>query len=1222
MANKYYENAVKALKKKSSSSSEDADTRSYPKQQSDRLSAQLLVNDIENPLDKDTRNPLEKALNLTPDQNFIFDAFEILGRPQQALFGAIDEGMRTGDWLGGAIKGLTGEKDTSGGQILRGFGIGDDKNGQADLFDPSTWGADDVLGFVLDVVADPLDLALIPVTGGASLLAKGASTAGDVAKAVDTAGDVAKAVSNVADASKAVNNVANVAQAGNKATKFISPSDLIFNTLGKGAKQGLKLVDNVSGGVVSNAQDYLKGIVGSANDKVSKTIREVTGLREGAGNDATRRAISRATSMINDINTDLPKIRAKYAESAMYSPLVMTDDDILGNLYDAFESSKQQNILRYRGAKKGTSKGLEKASDLFYKINGGSGFTANSKELRDFLTKVRDVLKSEGLEELDDFQSLATSVKEAITTPLDRNIILDNRTLNQLDNIVSAFPDSLKVNEINDIAKNLTLKRMNPKVRLWDRIKEDFPETYEKLNTSFEQLSSGIDKDLARTLKGKDNTVKNIIGDFRGLDEAGRVTPRYSNYVRTKVQDDIAQLLSGRDFNISDFTDRKFRAMDTATVNNRLKSMSKNELGKVFSNLDEDDVSELYEIIQEKGFYDRDFRANIMDVAKNLPSRIANAGVREDIVIGLGLDNTNKQVEILKQIRDESRKLKKGKVNDVTKANIEANINKYKKELNDLYKDSIVRPISKIKNPGYHAVSVDDIKKSFSLSNDKNFDKLLDNIKAISGNNKEVFLDNRVYRMLRLNKESDKSANLVLDMVDKLNNIFRRNKLLSPGYNIRNITGNAFNLYVAGVPINEIPTLMGKNTRVYNLADEAIKRMAKGELLEDMPENIQKAYEKIVRLEQYGFGDLRQIATEIAGTENISERLLDTAKNPISKAIDTVNRANVNMNIKVDNVSRLSMMEYAEKHPEYLKRMGFDNVGEAISYSLFDPSDLTDVEKNILRKVVPFYTFTKKNLAFQMKNITKNNTRYRRVMRAIDSAWGDDEEVADYYKSGLAIPLGYNEDGTRTVFNANLPLSDLIEWTSNPLQRATSSLTPLIRAPFEMMTNQQFFTEQPISRFKGEQSDLINRLPFANYLPDAVDNKYTEYFLSQSGVDTPLKTILNLTDLAGSIAKSDTQNIPQNMINALGVFGTNDPTKVQLSREFDELQTLEDYKDYLTQEGIDLMTVSEFEDTNKGKILQELQTQIDTLLGRQPDKAKLPDWVDKYYSTDPTDWIK
>ena len=35
----------------------------------------------------DTRNWLEKKLNLKKDQNVLFDIFELIGRPQQALFG-------------------------------------------------------------------------------------------------------------------------------------------------------------------------------------------------------------------------------------------------------------------------------------------------------------------------------------------------------------------------------------------------------------------------------------------------------------------------------------------------------------------------------------------------------------------------------------------------------------------------------------------------------------------------------------------------------------------------------------------------------------------------------------------------------------------------------------------------------------------------------------------------------------------------------------------------------------------------------------------------------------------------------------------------------------------------------------------------------------------------------------------------------------------------------
>jgi hypothetical protein len=37
----------------------------------------------------DTRNFVEKALNLTENQNALFDVFEIINRPQQAIFGGI-----------------------------------------------------------------------------------------------------------------------------------------------------------------------------------------------------------------------------------------------------------------------------------------------------------------------------------------------------------------------------------------------------------------------------------------------------------------------------------------------------------------------------------------------------------------------------------------------------------------------------------------------------------------------------------------------------------------------------------------------------------------------------------------------------------------------------------------------------------------------------------------------------------------------------------------------------------------------------------------------------------------------------------------------------------------------------------------------------------------------------------------------------------------------------
>ena len=98
-------------------------------------------------------------LNLTEDQNFLFDVFELLGRQQQTIFGAVEAAQKGENVLKGALDGVTGKDYTYGGQLLRNAGMEDSKG----------VGLDDVLGFGLDVLLDPVDLALIPLTGGSNL---------------------------------------------------------------------------------------------------------------------------------------------------------------------------------------------------------------------------------------------------------------------------------------------------------------------------------------------------------------------------------------------------------------------------------------------------------------------------------------------------------------------------------------------------------------------------------------------------------------------------------------------------------------------------------------------------------------------------------------------------------------------------------------------------------------------------------------------------------------------------------------------------------------------------------------------------------------------------------------------------------------------------------------------------------------------------------------------
>ena len=137
---------------------------------------------------------------------------------------------------------------------------------------------------------------------------------------------------------------------------------------------------------------------------------------------------------------------------------------------------------------------------------------------------------------------------------------------------------------------------------------------------------------------------------------------------------------------------------------------------------------------------------------------------------------------------------------------------------------------------------------------------------------------------------------------------------------------------------------------------------------------------------------------------------------------------------------------------------------------LFDYSELTNFEKDIMRNVIPFYTWMRKNIPLQMESLLKNPAKYANVAKAYteyggmsESIMGDDPPTPDYFSEQLAVRYPSNIGNQPTYLMPDLPYMDF-ETAEGFLDedKWISMSHPFIRLSLETYRNKKSFTGAPI----------------------------------------------------------------------------------------------------------------------------------------------------------------
>jgi hypothetical protein len=162
----------------------------------------------------------------------------------------------------------------------------------------------------------------------------------------------------------------------------------------------------------------------------------------------------------------------------------------------------------------------------------------------------------------------------------------------------------------------------------------------------------------------------------------------------------------------------------------------------------------------------------------------------------------------------------------------------------------------------------------------------------------------------------------------------------------------------------------------------------------------------------------------------------------------------------------------------------FDIAANKVKEALFDYSDLSLFERNIMKRVMPFYTWSRKNFPVQIKHLALNPQRAEKLHLAkeqfeYDSGDLDYSDYGAFWGKRVPVFLGKEDKGVIKAFTLlnTIPLVELQRFY-NPKSLILEMTSPFPKEIFEQLANYDTFREKPVVEFPeagilGESKDLL-----------------------------------------------------------------------------------------------------------------------------------------------------
>jgi hypothetical protein len=1125
---------------------------------------------------KDPRNFVEKALNLRPDQNLLFDVFEVINRPQQALFGAF-KAAQEGNKIGEAfLKGLSGKEETRFKDILVNAGLDEES-----FFTKA-------LGFAGDVFLDPVDWALLPVTATLA----GIDTVADAARIVKTSGFADEVIAGAKAAKtlriKDADDIVNITQKGLEAKRLIDAG----NDTKKVAKQyeRFQKLQEVVNNTVKGKKYLTRGSALGVTARGAKSgIIKLAGL--------TDETIIKGLTAIDKANN----IRFKEGTLTSFKDIVLQSGDsakslalkyfslknTLGGVFDIASKLPDRVLAAIRKASGDasiTKRALEESSSKANKIIqeaaekgvGGSTVEEVRKNVLNFIewfyrktpskTTVDNLVNGGFSFNEKNFNKLAKLIKkysngaiDLTTSSIGQGVIVQGS-----GKVKRYFFDESLTNRLRDLIEQ-NLELANTKLTKSTFYTPEATQVMEALqkDEAFMKMFNEVDPIYSKFQRAL--SVFQDQAKLEGFTESG-----YVRHVFNRDFGDLNKLAQEGDTAAREVTEiiQGIKYGNTKAVAQRKWQMSALEANtivreNIITKLSDptvelsDEARKILTDLSTRDMFVESIQASVDDWIAEIPKLVKNGNIIDEVLVKSIIKKSDDGILSIDPSKDIVVINYKGK--DIPRGYEEIAVGQLKQKLEELLKV--------IESPEMEKL-VKELGENGALANAK------------------VAIDQHVFGMLNFINDPS-GTGLMLDLVDQSNNVFKRFKLLSAGFHVRNIVGNFTNSMLVGMPFGQVPVYFRKAMKTIDEGAAAVKKVTEAGTEAVLTASERTSYNLFRKFVNEGFSDISSEIYDL-GADVVGKNVdLFTAKGLGKKAeglLQLNNKANEYMDLRY----RLGLYMYAMDNPQIARNIGLETPGDVVRRALFDPKATSRAERETIKRIVPFYTFAKKNLAYQIRNIFDNPVRYNRLQKSVRGLWDIEgisvDDIEDYKKENFWIPVpGLTKDGKYTAVKANLPIGDLAEWFENPLVKGVSSLTPLVRAPFELATGVQTFTGRPIQDFPGQKGYVFPNIP-----------RNIEYLIGQTGIDVPVAAVRNIGQTGAKLLQITGEEMPTIAEAVPSAFSAGDLARAQTGRDYDELARVRDLYNYYKQELGEIPTIAEIENKNNNQL--KIASRLDGLL--------------------------